>query len=572
MNKFSKFAMVLAVVMCFSQLAAGAVYTVTKTADTNDGVCDSDCSLREAIAAANATADNDFVIFSSLFNTPQTITLASGELVAANNGSLTVFGPGADKLTISGNNASRIFSSGANVVVTLSNIRFTAGNGAGALNTGRGGAIYNVGGTMTVNNSVITGNTANTGGALNNAASTGPAVNANLTINNCHVFNNSSTSSGGALQNFSTSTVTIINSTFNNNTSGGSTGGGAFQANGTISIANSTFANNTAPGGSGGAITFNGTAINFNNVTMIGNTATNNGGGFHRTGANPVTFRNTIISGNNGTAASPDITGAITSNGNNIIGNVGTSSGWVMSDLQNTNPDVTPLGFYGGTGLSFAPYAGSPALNGGQNCVTDLTCAANNPPVALNKDQRGAARPDGANVDIGAYEDSESYRAILPYGQTGQPYSFTLAANIGSTTYQITGGALPGNLTLTNALIAGTPNAGGLSNVRITTSGGATGTSTNYRLYVLPATISVGGRIITPSGTPIGRTYVSLISNDGSVRTAQANSFGYYQFDEVNVGEVYQITVNSKVYTFTNPTQFVLANDAVGNADFTVAP
>ena len=63
-----------------------------------------------------------------------------------------------------------------------------------------------------------------------------------------------------------------------------------------------------------------------------------------------------------------------------------------MSDLQNTNPDVTPLGFYGGTGLSFAPYAGSPALNGGQNCVTDLTCAANNPPVALNRDQRGASR------------------------------------------------------------------------------------------------------------------------------------------------------------------------------------
>jgi len=392
MNKFSRFALVLAVVFCFSQFAAGAVYTVTKTADTNDGVCDSDCSLREAIAAANATADNDFIVFSSLFNTPQTITLASGELVAANNGSLTIFGPGADKLTLSGNNASRIFSSGANVVVTLSNLRFTAGNGAGALNTGRGGAIYNVGGTMTVNNSVITGNTANTGGALNNAASTGPAVNANLTINNCHIFNNSSTSSGGAMQNFSTSTVTIINSTINNNTSGGSTGGGAIQANGTLSIANSTFANNNAPGGSGGAITFNGTAINFNNVTMIGNTATNNGGGFHRTGANPVTFRNTIISGNNGTAASPDITGAITSNGNNIIGNIGTSSGWVMSDLQNTNPDVTPLGFYGGTGLSFAPYAGSPALNGGQNCVTDLTCAANNPPVALNRDQRGASR------------------------------------------------------------------------------------------------------------------------------------------------------------------------------------
>ena len=31
---------------------AATTWTVTKTADTNDGACDSDCSLREAIAVA----------------------------------------------------------------------------------------------------------------------------------------------------------------------------------------------------------------------------------------------------------------------------------------------------------------------------------------------------------------------------------------------------------------------------------------------------------------------------------------------------------------------------------------
>ena len=36
-------------------------YTVTKTADTNDGTCDADCSLREAIAAANANTGADRV-------------------------------------------------------------------------------------------------------------------------------------------------------------------------------------------------------------------------------------------------------------------------------------------------------------------------------------------------------------------------------------------------------------------------------------------------------------------------------------------------------------------------------
>src|SRR5262245_14689733 len=36
--------------------AAGNTFTVSKTADTSDGTCDADCSLREAIVAANAVA------------------------------------------------------------------------------------------------------------------------------------------------------------------------------------------------------------------------------------------------------------------------------------------------------------------------------------------------------------------------------------------------------------------------------------------------------------------------------------------------------------------------------------
>src|SRR5688572_28948964 len=87
----------------------GAVYIVTKTADTNDGVCgDADCSLREAIGAANVSVDNDSITFAlPLFSSPQTITLSGSELAVAANGSLTILGPGANRLTICGNNASR---------------------------------------------------------------------------------------------------------------------------------------------------------------------------------------------------------------------------------------------------------------------------------------------------------------------------------------------------------------------------------------------------------------------------------------------------------------------------------
>ena len=41
--------------------AQAATFTVTKTADTNDSVCDADCSLREAVIAANTTSDTDTI-------------------------------------------------------------------------------------------------------------------------------------------------------------------------------------------------------------------------------------------------------------------------------------------------------------------------------------------------------------------------------------------------------------------------------------------------------------------------------------------------------------------------------
>src|SRR5688500_7440440 len=81
-----------------------STWTVTKTADTRDGVCNADCSLREAIAAA---ASGDTIQFSSLFNSPQTITLSWENGPEVNSlglsKSLSIQGPGANLLTISGN-------------------------------------------------------------------------------------------------------------------------------------------------------------------------------------------------------------------------------------------------------------------------------------------------------------------------------------------------------------------------------------------------------------------------------------------------------------------------------------
>jgi CSLREA domain-containing protein len=409
MSKLPVAPFVIAALVLFGTVAHAATYTVSKIADTNDGVCDANCSLREAVAAANATVANDIVVFSALFSTPQTIVLSGSEIVVVSNGSLSINGPGAANLTIDGNLTSRILSSSANAVVNLDGITFTRGNGVGAANTGRGGAIYNVGGTMVISNSIITGNTAPNGGGLNNAASAAPSVPANLTINGCIVSNNTAAGSGGGMQNFSTSTVAINNSLFVGNTSNGTTGGGGGQFNGGVSITNSTFANNSAPVGSGGGIQSNGTlGTTLTNVTVSGNFSGTAGGGIHRGTTNPQFFiRNSIVGGNSGTSGSGDVTsaaGGLQSQGNNIIGSAGASAGWVGTDRLLTDPMLGPLANNGGFSQTFLPQAGSPAINGGQNCVVNSSCSANNAPINVTSDQRGMGRPVGPFVDVGAVE------------------------------------------------------------------------------------------------------------------------------------------------------------------------
>lgn len=568
--------------------AGAATYTVTKIADTNDGTCDSDCSFREAIGAANATTDDDIIAFSGLFSTPQTITLAGSEIVMTLNGTLTVNGPGADKLTISGNNSSRIISVNR-AIANISGITFTAGNGVGAQDSGRAGAIYNWGGTTIISDSVLTGNSANLGGALNNSASNQPtpAVPGNLTLIRCEVENNTATSSGGSLQNFSTSSLTISDSSFTGNAStGGTIGGGAIAVNGMVRISNSTFSGNSAAA-SGGGIQSNGSLLLLTNVTISGNTSGSNGGGLHRGTTNVNGFiRNSIIAGNNGTAASPDVTNSangLASQGNNIIGNVGTSTGWIASDLQNTNPLLSPLGNHGGQGMTFALLSGSPALNAGQNCVVDLTCAANNPPAAITTDQRGATRPTEKIVDIGAFENPSTYTAILSDARVNQSYDEVIAPNNGVFTYSVTSGSLPPGLQLATAFSAyekgsaspsavvsvnGTPTQTGTFNFAITMTNGTNSAVVNYQITVAGATaaVPVGGRVFTSPGRGLYAASVTITDGASFTRTVRTNQFGYYRFDGIPSLQTYTVSVSAKRYDYQP--QVVNVTGAIDNLNF----
>jgi predicted outer membrane repeat protein len=408
---------------------AGTI-TVTNTNNSGSG------SLRQAIMDANAAAGADTITFS----VTGTIKLSSA--LPAISGDLTITGPGASSLTISGENVGRVFfiSSGANVTisgVTVANGRVTS--------TDVGGGIRNEG-TLTLTDCILSSNTSsggNGGGLANSAGKT-----ANVT--NCTFSGNTAYYSGGGIAN--EGTLVVTNSTFSNNHATQSYGGGLYN-HGTATVNNSSFSGNTASDGGGmqnrfaratvtgsaftgntassygGGITNTGdsnTTLTVANSTVANNTTTQRGSGIHNYYAT-ATVVNTTIAGNNTTNSGTDFNtgaGLYTYNGtatikNTISGNNTTAS--ANSDCYGTfdATSTTNLATDNTCGSSFTQVTsvqlalgtltGNPAylpLNAGSAAIdtgNDGVCAA--APVN-NLDQRGVIRPQGAHCDIGAYEYS----------------------------------------------------------------------------------------------------------------------------------------------------------------------
>ncbi len=459
-------AIVLLPVLTAATTISAATFTVTNPNDSGAG------SLRQAVLDSNAAAGSDAIVFDAgVFSTPQTITLASVIVIAppALEDSLTITGPGADLLTISGNDTVQIFVVATSRTASISGMTLARANGGVRI----GGAIESSA-NLTVANSVFDSNEARGGGAIFNGLS--------LTIINCAFTNNTSTGSGGGLNGggaiFSLSTISISNSTFTENSEIGGGGGGAvylslninspgtitntmvagnsatgngggiygsFGPSSPITITTSTISDNTANSdsdttGSGGGLFLtgvgtatvsdstvsgnrvNGTAgdgggiftavsVTLTNSTVSGNTAEGSGGGVNRS-AGEVNFLSTIVANNTDNGTAPDIAGSVVSQGYNLIEDPtgATITGDTATDVTGVDPNLGPLQDNGGPTETHALLAGSPAIDQG------------NSPGAMT-DQRGFIRPiddpDVANAaggdgsDIGSFESS-SEPAIVP--------------------------------------------------------------------------------------------------------------------------------------------------------------
>ncbi|MEX2169736.1 MAG: choice-of-anchor Q domain-containing protein [Pirellulales bacterium] len=381
-----------------------AVLMVNSTANDslpNDGYV----TLREAISAAwgNTTTDlghtgsssePDTIRFDeSLFvNGHATIELASKIDV---NSNLTIEGPGADLLTISGEGVTRVFEEFYNYYVTMSGISIVDGfaNDEGGPDS-RGGGIYNGSGYLVLDGVEFRGNTANTnGGAIY-------SVGGSLTVLNSTFYGNHA-GTGGAIY-ASSGTLTILNSTFDEN--GAGSGGAIYTSSGTSGthsqIVNSTFSNN-----SGVALYIPGSAyVDVINSTLSANTSNSLPGGIYRSfTSQTVTLHNTIVAGNTGSGgAASDLSasGFSPDSSYNLIG-VTTSTAFGDDGNQvigSAAPGLTPLGNYGGPTKTHAPLPDSPAINAGDDGIAVS--------AGLLFDQRGAGyqRALGSAVDIGATE------------------------------------------------------------------------------------------------------------------------------------------------------------------------
>ncbi len=213
------------------------------------------------------------------------ITLNGSELAIRTD--MTIAGPGAQLLTVSGNNVSRVFNVDDNVAltnksVTLSGLTISGGRASGS-EVGFGGGIRNWE-NLTIQNSTITGNSAQLdGGGVYSFRGT-------LMVQNSTVTNSTARRGGGLSGN---GTATVQDSTISGN-SATQVAGGIYN-NRNMTVRNSTISGNSAQGNGGGLFN-DGLRLTVQNSTISGNLAAFHGGGLYNNG--PATVIDSTISGN----------------------------------------------------------------------------------------------------------------------------------------------------------------------------------------------------------------------------------------------------------------------------------
>jgi hypothetical protein len=451
-----------------------------------------------------------------------TLTMANCT-ITANNGGTGGFGSTASSAVPAGNGGNGgigggIYNGGSLTLIACTvagNSAGGGGNGGGGYydgtvnfsggvggNGGPGGGIYNAG-TLTVASASVSGNLSGgagvcngsgsqqcTGGYGGNGGNGAGIYNASiLRMTNCTIAGNVDADGG--------SPATPANGYPGLPGNGGS--GGGFYNAGTVALIACTVTGNSSGGGG---------------VTPLTNGAAGSCGGFLNAGSGPaVIVDNSLVALNNTSGSGPDLLGSFTSLGHNLVAKSDGSAGFtngVNGDLTGTtaapfNPVIGPLTNNGDPTLTCALLAGSPALEAGDDSLTNTVAT----------DQRGLARLSGLHVDIGAFEFDRS-TVPAPFVSTLPPGTPTNNAVTATTT------------TTFNAMV----NPGAL----LTTFFFQYGRTTNYGVVSSPFSVGSGTNVLFPNsliqGLAPGVTY--------HYRAAITNNMGaFYGADQTVTGPLF---------------------------------
>jgi CSLREA domain-containing protein len=368
-------------------MAQGTPFDVTKEADTNDGLCGADCSLREAIIAANAAPGDDTVNLPAGHYTLSIAGMfeqmaAMGDLDIVASGKLTIAGVGANLTTIDASGIDRVLEVLLGATAELDGVTVTGGAPG---SSDQGGGILSEG-TLTITASTVRDN--------------GPSFDG-----------------GGIYSGFSSGELTITDSTISGNQA--TRDGGGTRALGTgLTITNSTISGNSTDDDGGGIQAESGVLLTAKSSTIAFNTAGISGGGiadYEPTQA----LDDTIVSNNTAPSGPNCIGGAATIGSHNLES--GTDCGFT-GDLQSAVAGLGALQDNGGPTFTRALPAGSPAIDAGGSACPAL-------------DQRGAPR---SVCDIGAYDLNTCMGVAV--NRIGTGGADVLAGTVGPDAFLLLGG------------------------------------------------------------------------------------------------------------------------------------
>jgi hypothetical protein len=477
--------------------ACNNAITVINAGDSGPG------SLRQAIADAcpggRITFDNNYTIhLTTTLSIDKRLTI-DGEAhavdVSGDSG-----GDGTPDVTV--------FTITSSSAVTLTHLSIVNGKGIPS-----GGGIYNQG-TLAVQDSALSGNTAGIlGGAIYNAGT--------LTVTNSTLFSNSAGAlGGGGISNFG---IVIVQNSILSNNSSGSAGGGMYNGGGTLIVQNTTLSGNSAVYYGGGIYNNVGT-LTVQNGTLSGNSAGWIGGGIDNDGGT-LHLYNTLIANS---LSSGDCRGSVATNNYNLMTSTGSDACGLANgtggSLIGVNPLLGPLGDYGGATSTIPLLPGSPAIDAGAAC--------------LSADQRGATRPQGAACDIGAFE-SEGFSLALAGGDNqstlintafANPLSVTVSSAYGEPVGPggvITFAAPAAGASLNPAVRTATTSASGAASVTATANGlvGSYAVTATATGVLTPVTFHLTNTTAVPAMAVLGNGQVILDGN-GTPTTADGTDFG----------------------------------------------